>query len=89
MPKAKILYRANQEAFGTHLRSKEWISYSGKLTIHDRKTSRVTLILTSEILDSIMWELMDEKKEFKGETVYDVYEKLAIDYYRRGILFQC
>ena len=33
MSKAKLIYQANQEVIGKHLKSKEWIVYSGKLTI--------------------------------------------------------
>ena len=37
MLKAKILYQADQEVIGKHIRSKEWIIYSGKLTILTEK----------------------------------------------------
>ena len=36
MPKSKIKYQANQEVIGKHLQAKQWIMYSGKLTIYDR-----------------------------------------------------
>jgi hypothetical protein len=49
MPKSVIIYQADQEVIGKHLRSKEWIMYSGKLTIYDRKTNPVILRLKSEI----------------------------------------
>ena len=33
MPKAKILYQSKEEIYGKHLRAKEWIEYSGKITL--------------------------------------------------------
>ena len=88
MPKAKIIYRANQEVIGKHLRSNEWIMYSGNLTIYDRKTNPVVLKLKSEIFDSFIGEFMDDKKDFKGNSISNVYGKLAKWYYNRGIIFQ-
>lgn len=37
MPKPTVIYQAEQEVIGKHLRSKEWVMYSGKLIIYDRK----------------------------------------------------
>lgn len=88
MPKAKIIYQANQEVLGKHLQSKEWVMYSGKLTIYERKTNPVVLKIKSEIFDTFISQFMDEKKEFKSDSVSDVYEKLAKWYYRNGIIFQ-
>ena len=88
MPKTKNLYQENQEVIGKHLQSNQWIMYSGTLTIYERKTNSVILKLKSEIFDSFIREFMDEKKEFKGTTVSDVYGKLAKWYYKRGIIFQ-
>jgi hypothetical protein len=88
MPKAKIIYQANQDVIGRHLRAKEWIMYSGKLTIYERKTYPVVLKLESEIYDSFLGEFMDEVKEFKGDTVADVFGKLSRWYYKHGIIFQ-
>ena len=62
--------------------------YSGKLTIYARKTNPVILSLKSEILDSFIGEFMDDQKEFKGESVTDVYGKLAKWYLKHGILFE-
>ena len=50
MPKSIIIYQADQEVIGKHLRSKEWIMYSGKLTIYNRKTNPIVLKLKSEIM---------------------------------------
>jgi len=88
MAKAKIKYQANQEVIGKHLRSKEWVMYSGNLTIYDRKTYPVVLKLKSEIYDIFISDLMEDKKEFKGNSVSDVYGKLAKWYYNKGIIFQ-
>ena len=88
MPKSKILYQSNEEVVGKHLRSKEWVMYSGTLTLYDRKTNPVILSLKSEIFDSFIGEFMDDQKEFKGESVTDVYGKLAKWYLKNGILFE-
>ncbi len=88
MPKSTIIYQAYQEVIGKHLRSKQWIMYSGKLTIYDRKTNPVMLRLKSEIYDSFISEHMEEKKDFKGNSVSEVFGKLAKWYNKNGIVFQ-
>lgn len=88
MPKSKIIYQANQEVIGKHLQSNEWVMYSGKLTFFDRKTYPVILKLQSEIYDTFIGEFMEEKKEFKGSTVSDVFGKVAKWYFKNGIIFQ-
>ena len=88
MPKTKIIYQADQEVIGKHLRSNEWVMYSGKLTIYDRKTNPIVLRLKSEIYDTFIGEFMEDKKEFKGDSVSDVYGKMSKWYYKNGIIFQ-
>ncbi len=88
MPKAKILYQSKEEIYGRHLRAKEWIEYSGKITIYDRKTNPVTLKIKSEIYDSFMRDLLDDTKEFKGNSVTEVYAKLSKWLYLREVIFQ-
>lgn len=88
MPKSKILYQAKQEIFGKHLKAKEWIEFSGKLTVYDRNTNSVTLKIKSEIDDSILAEIIDDKKEFKGNSVTEVYAKLSKWLYLREVIFQ-
>ena len=88
MVKSTIIYQADQKVIGKHLRSKEWVMYSGKLTIYDRKTNPIVLKLKSEIYDAFIGEFMENKKEFKGDSVSDVYGKLAKWYYKNGIIFQ-
>ena len=75
MAKAKILYQSSEEVSGKHLRSNEWINYTGELTIYERKAYPVVLKLKSEMLDSFLQ--MDEVKEIKGETVSEVYGKVS------------
>ena len=88
MPKTSIIYHADQDIRGKHLRSKLWVLYTGKLTVYERKSNPVVLKLKSDIYDSFMREFMDEKKEFKGESVSEVYGKLAKWFYKSGIIFQ-
>ena len=88
MVKSTILYQADQEVIGKHLRSKEWVMYSGKLTIYDRKTNPIVLKLKSEIDDTFIGEFMEDKKEFKGDSVSAVYGKMAKWYNKNGIIFQ-
>ncbi len=70
------------------MRAKEWIEYSGKITVFDRKTNPVTLKIKSEIYDSFMRDLLDEEKEFKGKSISEVYAKLSKWLYLREVIFQ-
>ena len=88
MPKAKILYQSKEKIYGKHLRAKEWIEYSGKITVYDRKTNPVTLKIKSEIYDSFMRDLLDDEKEFKANSVTEVYAKLSKWLYLREVIFQ-
>ena len=88
MTKTTIIYQANQEVIGKHLRSREWVMYTGNLTIYDRKINPIVLRLKSEICDSFIGEFMEDKKEFKGDSVSEVYGKMARWYYKNGIIFQ-
>jgi hypothetical protein len=88
MPSSNILYQANQEVFGKHIQSKEWIFYSGKLTIYERKVNPVILKLKCETNRSFITDFMDQVKEFKGKSVTEVYGKMSRWYYRYGIIFQ-
>ena len=69
MSKPLIIYQADQEVLGKHLRSNEWVMYSGKLVIYDRKQNPIVLSLKSEICDSFIGEFMEDKKEFKGDRL--------------------
>jgi hypothetical protein len=77
MPVTKIIYQADQEVIGKHLQSKQWVMYSGKLTIYDRKVSPIVLKLKSEIYDSFLSIGMEDKIEFKGNSVSEVFGKMA------------
>jgi len=88
MPKATIIYQAEQEVVGKHLRSNEWVMYSGKLTIYERKTKPIVLRLKSEGLDTFIGEFMEDKKYFKGDSLSDVFGKMSKWYYKHGIIFQ-
>ena len=88
MPNPTIIYQAKQEVFGKHLRAKEWIEYSGKLTVYGRKTNPVILKIKTEIADSFLAEIMDDHKEFKGNSVTEVYAKLSRWFYLREVIFQ-
>ena len=88
MPKAKIKYTSAEEVIGRHRQSKEWVMYSGKLTIYDRKTNPIVLSLRSEIADSFISISIEEKKEFRGDSVSAVYGKVAKWYMKHGIVFQ-
>lgn len=88
MAKTIIIYQADQELIGKHIKSKEWVMYSGKLTIYDRKTNPINLNLRSEIYDSFIGEFMEEKKVFKGNSVSEVYGKVAKWYLKHGTIFK-
>jgi predicted RNA-binding protein len=88
MAKSTIIYQAKQEIFGKHIRAKEWIEYSGKLTIYDRKTSPVILKIKKETADCFLVEIMDDEKEFKGNSVTEVYAKLSKLLLEREVIFQ-
>ena len=88
MPKSTIIYQAKQEIFGKHIWAKEWIDYSGKLIVYDRKTNPVILKIKSEIADSFLAEIMDDEKEFKGNSVTEVYAKLSKWLFQREVIFQ-
>jgi len=88
MTKTKIIYQSKEEILGKHLRSGEWIFYIGVLTIYDRKTCPIVLKLKSEIFDSFIGELMEDKKEIKGKSLSEVFGKVAKWFFNRGVIFQ-
>ena len=88
MPKSKIIYQSNEEVVRKHTRSKEWVMYSGKLTIYDRKTFPIVLKLKSEICNMFIGEFMEEKKEFKGDSFSSIYGKVTKWYLKNRIIFQ-
>jgi len=88
MPKSTIIYQAHQEVVGKHIKSKQWVMYTGTLTIYDRKTNPIVLRLNCEFLGSFIGESMEEKRVFKGTSISDIYGKVSKWYYKNGILFQ-
>jgi len=88
MTRTKIIYHSKEEILGKHLRSGEWIYYTGDLTIYDRKTCPIVLKLKSEIIDSFIGGLMEEKKEIKGKSLSEVFGKVAKWLNNRGVIFQ-
>jgi hypothetical protein len=88
MTKTKIIYQSKEEILGKHLRSGEWICYTGDLKIYDRKTCPIVLKLKSEIIDSFIGELMEKKKEIKGKSLSEVFGKVAKWLNNRGVIFQ-
>jgi hypothetical protein len=64
------------------------LCYTGYLTIYDRKTCSIVLKLKSEIVDSFIGELMEEKKEIKGKSLLVVFGKVAKWLINRGVIFQ-
>jgi hypothetical protein len=88
MTKTKIIYQSKEEILGKHLQSGEWIYYIGVLTIYDRKTYPIVLKLKSEIFDSFIGELMEDKKEIKGKSLSEVFGKVAKWFINRGVIFQ-
>jgi hypothetical protein len=61
--------------------------YSGKLTIFDRESDPVVLKLKSEIYDTFISGFMEDKKDFKGNSVSEVFGKMAKWFYKNGIIF--
>ena len=88
MTKTKIIYQSKEEILGKHLQSGDWIYYIGELTIYNRKTYPIVLKLKSEIIDTFIGELMEEKKEIKGKSLSEVFGKVAKCLNNRGVIFQ-
>jgi hypothetical protein len=86
--KSKNHISADQEVVGKHLKSREWVMFSGKLTIYDRKINPIVIKLKNEIFDTFIGGFMEEKKEFKGNSVTEVYGKLSKWLNINGIIFQ-
>ena len=88
MTRTKIIYQSKEEILGKHLQSREWIYYTGELTIYDRKNDPIVLTLKSENIDSFIGELMEQKKEIKGKSLSEVFGKVAKWLNNQGIIFQ-
>lgn len=87
MAKSRLIYEAEQELGGKHLRSGEWVMCSGKLKIYDRLKRPVVLSVTNEIYDTFIGEGMEDKKRFTGDSVAEVYGRFSKWYFKHGIIF--
>jgi hypothetical protein len=88
MTRTIILYQSKEEIIGKHLRSGEWIYYTGNLTIYERETNPIVLKLKSEIGDTFLGEVMEKKKEIKGKSLSKVFGKVAKWLNNQGVIFQ-
>ena len=87
MAKVVKIFESKEDIVGKHLRSNEWIMYSGKLTVYDRPTKSVILVIKSEISDCFISMEMDEFKEFTGDNITQVYQKLVSWFNRKEVKF--
>ena len=87
MPNSTKLFQSKEKIIGKHLKSNEWIMYIGLLMIYDRTSKPVILKIKSEIYDSFLSTEMDDMKEFKGDTISEVYQKLSSWFRRKGVIF--
>ncbi|HDT12298.1 MAG TPA: hypothetical protein ENO01_01430 [Candidatus Marinimicrobia bacterium] len=88
MPRARVIYEEEEYLAGYYPRAKEWVGYTGKLTISERKTAPVKLQLRMEYLTIDLTMGMPEKKTITGKSVTEVYGKLSRWYLSYGILFK-
>ena len=88
MAKAKLLFQSKEEIFAKYRRSGEYISYTGKLSVYERKTKPVVLDLKPDYIDPFMPEIMYSKKSFTGNSITEVYAKLSKWFLRFDCTFQ-
>lgn len=75
MPRYNIIYESDERIRGHLPRSKEWIVYTGRLTIKDGDKNPVTLKMTFEPPHPFPFS-MPEKHSIKAESVTGFYMKL-------------
>ena len=88
MPRAILLYEEEEYLAGYYPRAKEWVGYTGKLTISERKTAPVKLQLRLEYVSVGLDMIMPDKKFITGKSVAEVYGKLSKWYLSYGIHFK-
>jgi len=88
MTKPKIKFQYKEEIFGKFTRTNEYICYSGKLTIYDKKTKPVKLQIKCEYNNYVLEDFMEEQKTFLGDSITEVYSKLSKWFYNYEIVFQ-
>jgi len=88
MAKAKILFQSKEEVHGRFQQTGEYISYSGMLTVYERKTKPILLNLKCIYNNFILEEVMDSEISFTGDSITQVYAKLSKWYLRFDCTFQ-
>lgn len=88
MAKSKIIFESKEEIFGKFIRTNEYICYSGKLMIYDKKAKPVTLQIKCEYNNFVLEDFMEEQKTFSGNSVTEVYSKLSKWLFNYEIIFQ-
>jgi hypothetical protein len=86
--KANVIYEEEEYLAGYYPRAKDWVGYTGKLTIAEGKTAPVKLQLSREYLTIDLSMCMPKKKTITGKSVAEVYGKLSKWYLSYGILFK-
>jgi hypothetical protein len=87
MAKLLKIFESREEIIGKHLRSNEWVMYSGLLIVYDRPNNPVILKIKSEIYDSFISMEMEDSKEFSGNNISQVYKKLVSWFSKCGVKF--
>ncbi|MGL4630413.1 MAG: hypothetical protein ACRCVT_04330 [Leadbetterella sp.] len=87
MAESKRIFISKEWITAKHIRSKQWINYEGTLKVYDRKVKSVTLKIKSEVYDSFIAMEMDDEKEFSGNSVTEVYQKLSSWFDKKGVIF--
>ena len=83
-----MIYEEEASLSGYYPRAKEWVGYTGKLTISEGRTAPVKLQLRMEYVSVGLDMMMPEKKTITGKNVAEVYGKLSKWYLSYGILFK-
>ena len=88
MPSENIIFKEDQVLLGKHLKSNEWICYTGNLTIYNRKKDPIILIVRKDTDEEYIGYGMDEEKSIKGKTVGEVFAKFSRFFIRHGVILQ-
>ncbi|MEN8122480.1 MAG: hypothetical protein ABFS35_19205 [Bacteroidota bacterium] len=74
--------------FANFRRSGEYISYTGKLNVYERKTKPVVLDLKPDYIDPFLPEILHSNKSSSGNSVTEVYAELSKWFLRFDCTFQ-
>ena len=88
MPRARLIYEEEEYLSGYYAMAKEWVGYTGKLSISESKTAPVKLKLSMEYVSVGLDMVMPQKKTITGKSVAEVYGKLSKWYLSYNILFK-